>query len=199
MAHRVVILEHKEELLESKEAQERHGQMLEEASGQLMNVMPRVIRRLKHQSRNTAEAPGHLRDMGDAQIVALFALATAPRTSSELARHFHVTNPTMSRIADGLVEKGLVERVPDPEDRRCYYLQITGEGREVGKLALKQGQLALADLLKPLSEHQLADILLAFKHLDSLLPEDAPDRDSHGFERPAGYFQKDMSSRTSNN
>jgi len=39
--------------------------------------------------------------------------------------------PNVSRLVDGLVDRGLVERSPDPSDRRSWLIELTSEGRRV--------------------------------------------------------------------
>jgi DNA-binding MarR family transcriptional regulator len=46
-----------------------------------------------------------------------------------LARHFRVAVPTITKMLDGLVERGLVERSPDPGSRRQILVRLTEEGR----------------------------------------------------------------------
>jgi len=41
------------------------------------------------------------------------------------------TPANMTRIIDRLAKKGLVERVPDPDDRRAYIIVITEAGEEL--------------------------------------------------------------------
>ena len=47
---------------------------------------------------------------------------------AELAHAEQVRPPTMSRIVDALVERGLVSRVADPRDRRSVRIMATDEG-----------------------------------------------------------------------
>ncbi len=58
----------------------------------------------------------------------------------ELADHLDMEAITLCRIVDRLAEAGLVERRPDPQDRRAWKLVLTGKSKPlVKKLA------ALAD------------------------------------------------------
>ena len=49
----------------------------------------------------------------------------------ELSEVLFKDNPTITRIIDLLVEKGYVERVMDPNDRRCFILKLTEVGESV--------------------------------------------------------------------
>lgn len=48
-----------------------------------------------------------------------------------LSRELHLSPPALTAIADGLAEKGLVERQPDPDDRRAVVLALSAQGRSV--------------------------------------------------------------------
>jgi DNA-binding MarR family transcriptional regulator len=52
-------------------------------------------------------------------------------TPTELAARLHAPPTTISRYVAGFVERGLVERAPNPSDRRSYLLEVTDEGRAV--------------------------------------------------------------------
>lgn len=47
----------------------------------------------------------------------------------ELAQHMRIEPPTLVRHLDKLAEQGLVERRPDPDDRRVVRVAITAAGR----------------------------------------------------------------------
>ena len=50
---------------------------------------------------------------------------------SDLAEALHIAPRSATEVADGLQERGLVERTPDPGDRRAVILRPTDEGRRV--------------------------------------------------------------------
>ena len=55
----------------------------------------------------------------------------APVRATDLAEHVHLDLSTISRHLRGLEESGLLERSPDPDDRRASLLSVTDEGRVV--------------------------------------------------------------------
>jgi DNA-binding MarR family transcriptional regulator len=75
----------------------------------------------------------------------------------------------MTRTIDGLVERGLVARQPDPVNRRQISLVITPEGREL--LAHYETVIAdrLRDLLTPLDAEAKRRLLAAIGDLGTLL------------------------------
>ena len=50
---------------------------------------------------------------------------------SELAEALRIAPRSATEVADGLAERGLVERAADPADRRAVLLRPTPEGRRV--------------------------------------------------------------------
>ena len=146
-----------------------HAAALEQTALYMVETLPRMFKTVKQRLRSSD--PG-CRELGDSQMWTLRMLAEGKQVTSDLAHHFNVTTPTMTRIVDGLVNKGLVERRLDPEDRRRIYLEVTAKGTESAKKAHEQFRVTLADYLSPLSSEQLSDIMRGFAHLKSLLPEE---------------------------
>src|SRR5512141_3148950 len=61
---------------------------------------------------------------------ALLALAQAePQSQQSLANMCGVSGTTMTSVAESLERDGLVERIRNPADRRCYALTRTPAGR----------------------------------------------------------------------
>ena len=50
---------------------------------------------------------------------------------TDLAEALHIAPRSATEVADGLQERGLVERTPDPGDRRAVLLRVTDEGRRI--------------------------------------------------------------------
>ncbi len=53
-----------------------------------------------------------------------------PITPKELAARLALTTGTITPLLDNLVSAGLVERVPNPTDRRSVQIRLTATGRE---------------------------------------------------------------------
>lgn len=89
--------------------------------------------------------------MSDAQLAALGVLRVrGRRTISGLAEHERVTAPTMSATVNGLEDLGLVVRVPDEDDRRRVYVEITEQGEKVVAATVLRREEALADMIAEL-------------------------------------------------
>src|SRR6478752_9135458 len=68
-----------------------------------------------------------------ARMEALAAIINSPSLSAQvdIAKRLRIEGPTMTRMLDTLEADGLVERLPDPADRRTKQLRVTSEGERV--------------------------------------------------------------------
>ncbi len=63
----------------------------------------------------------------------LAASAGQPPTQQEVADHAGADRMMTSKVLQTLVDRGLVQREPDPADGRMKRLRLTPEGRELGR------------------------------------------------------------------
>ena len=97
--------------------------------------------------------------IGPAQLSALSVLVfLGEKTVGELATLEQVRAPTMSRIAEGLVERKLVQRNAAPTDRRTVRLLATAEGRKLLLAGRDRRVRALAKKLESLTASELASL-----------------------------------------
>jgi len=73
----------------------------------------------------------------------------------ELADKLDVEPITLSRIIDRLAEAGLVERTPDPADRRAWRLQLTDTAQPLIAKLRKLAEGLVDDAFKGLSDPEL--------------------------------------------
>jgi DNA-binding MarR family transcriptional regulator len=71
-----------------------------------------------------------------------------------LLRETLVTSGTMTNRVDRLTARGLVERLPDPHDRRGVLVRLTVEGKAAVDGAFEALLAAEADLLAELPDEQ---------------------------------------------
>ena len=86
---------------------------------------------------------------------------------NELSRRMMVSGGNITGITDQLVKEGLVERVPQPSDRRAFRIRLTrAGGKAFGEMATEH-EAWIVGLLSGLTrrEHQaLLDLLAKVKH-----------------------------------
>lgn len=95
-----------------------------------------------------------------------------PLNMTELASIEQVRPPTMSRLVQALEGDGLVQRTPDPDDRRVTWIRATGRGRRLLEDGRRRRVGVLADRLSGLSDAEREDIGSAVSALEELF--DAP-------------------------
>ena len=91
-----------------------------------MEDLPFEIAETAHAMRRAFDSRAVSLGVTRAQWKVLFRLTRFPGLRQvELAEMLDVEPITLSRIVDRLEEASLVERVPDPADRRAWRLQVT--------------------------------------------------------------------------
>lgn len=135
-------------------------------------VLPRVNRAIR-QTLNRAEGDARL-TMTQIHCLRAIAATAGPARTTYLARQLQVTAPTMTRTIDALVERGLVERQPDPADRRTVGLVLTDQGRELMDRYQAEINQRLQELIGSLSPPQKERLLAATADLSAVL--DAEER-----------------------
>ena len=103
----------------------------------------------------------------------ILARTEGPAYAAQLARALLVTPPTMTRTLDALVERGLVERQPEPASRRQIALAITPEGLALVDRYETVITAHLHTLIEPLPPDRQERLLLALQDLGALLNDDA--------------------------
>jgi DNA-binding MarR family transcriptional regulator len=81
---------------------------------------------------------------------------------ADISQSTGASMPAMSRAIDGLVRKGLVSRVEDPQDRRRRLVSLTDQGHQVTNAALMGRAVGAVKLASSFSDEELQE-------LDSLL------------------------------
>lgn len=91
---------------------------------------------------------------------------------TRLAELAGITKQSAGEIVDDLVERGYVERVPDPADRRAKLICLTAKGRE----AQATGFALFADLERQWIERYGAERWEAMRQLlEEIVAAEAPD------------------------
>jgi DNA-binding MarR family transcriptional regulator len=100
----------------------------EELEESLAEAFRAVARHLRHQTQRTL-APW---DVTPAQARALGVLTRhGPMRLGALSEHLRIAPRSATDVVDALEEARLVERRPDPDDRRATLVAPTGRGEEV--------------------------------------------------------------------
>jgi DNA-binding MarR family transcriptional regulator len=131
-----------------------------ELAGQLRVAVWRAARRMRHVSDLEISPTLH---------AALGTVEThGPITAGQLAKHEHVRKPTMTRTIRELVDRGLIERLPDPLDGRITWLQTTPAGKTLVHNARRRTDVFLTKRLQRLSPEDRETLQRAAEILEGL-------------------------------
>jgi DNA-binding MarR family transcriptional regulator len=140
----------------------------EECARSVLEAVPLVMREIRAQMRSHRGL-----DLSVPQFRALAFLRRKPEASlSDLASHIGTSLPSMSKLVNGLVGRGLVERDASAADRRRLTLRLTREGAALFQAARADTQAHLARTLGRLSPKEHAVVTRALGILSSLFGQE---------------------------
>ncbi|MGF1519386.1 MAG: MarR family winged helix-turn-helix transcriptional regulator [Nodosilinea sp.] len=137
----------------------------------LMTVVPAVTRFLR------AGIRGHGKPhLSLSQLRVLYFLRRRSQSSlSEVADYLDVTRPTMSAMVERLVQRGLVDRISDPKERRRIIITLTAVGTAEMERVYDATLATVADRLAGLSAAQLQQVQAGLAILGDLFDEGIDD------------------------
>lgn len=113
--------------------------------------------------------------MGQLKVLMFLSVAQAANMG-DLAETMGVALPSVTPLVDRLVERGLVARRRNPDDRRVVVVAITDEGRELAEGFHDTGREQLQGVLDRLSDEELGLVEEAMKLVLRGVQEVAADR-----------------------
>ena len=131
-----------------------------ELAGRLRLAITRLARHL----RQTADS-----DLSPTQASVLATVSKAgPLALGELAELERVASPTITKVIALLHEKGLVDKLTDPDDRRFVRVSLTAEGEALLERTRARKTAWLARQLQDLSPEDLERLTAATDVLEHL-------------------------------
>ncbi|MGA8372203.1 MAG: MarR family transcriptional regulator [Acidimicrobiales bacterium] len=112
------------------------------------------------------------------QVDALEAVSASEIRMHELAEHLHIDPSTATRTTAPLVDLGLLEREPDPTDRRYVVLRCTPSGRTAATRIAEGRRRLMREVLAPMAPERrlvFADLLEEYLHLVDRYQPSGPD------------------------
>jgi DNA-binding MarR family transcriptional regulator len=133
-----------------------------------LEVLSRVMRLARHLdlARRAAFA-GHGLEVWEFDVLAALRRAGTPYALSpgQLLTQTLVSSGTMTNRIDRLAGRQLVERRPDPADRRGVLVQLTADGRSRVDEAMADLLNREREILTPLTERQRATLAALLRSL----------------------------------
>jgi DNA-binding MarR family transcriptional regulator len=144
------------------------SKITEETAHQVLEVVPAVMRTIRAEFRGERST-----NLSVPQFRALAYIKNNNGASlSSLARHIGLTLPSMSKLIDDLVSRGLVARNEHQEDRRKICLQLTPTGKKELEAAYDHTQAFLVKKLSGLAKEDLNTVLCSMQILSELFVSD---------------------------
>jgi DNA-binding MarR family transcriptional regulator len=126
------------------------------------------VSRLARRMRAERAAQGLQPELSDSQLAALAALEKRTMTPGELAGNEKVQPPSITRVIAALEERGLIQRMPHPSDRRQVVLTVTDQGRDVVRQVRQLREAWLARRLRDLTPAERSVLREAVPILEKL-------------------------------
>jgi len=136
---------------------------LSERAAHLRTAIVRTARRLRQEA--AAETSG----LTPTSVAALATIERhGPLTPSEIAEIERVKRPTITRTLGCLEREGLIDRAPDPDDRRSALVSVNGAGRERLRRLRKRKNAYLARRMRDLSDEEVETLERAAEILERM-------------------------------
>ncbi|BAW97873.1 transcriptional regulator, MarR family (plasmid) [[Synechococcus] sp. NIES-970] len=130
----------------------------------LMTVIPVVTRFLRAELRAHGQPHFSL-----SQLRVLYFLNRQPQASlSEVADYLDVTRPTMSAMVERLVQRNLVQRQQDPQERRRIILSLTSHGSAELERVYGATLTSVTQRLEALSADQATQVMQGLAILEDV-------------------------------
>jgi DNA-binding MarR family transcriptional regulator len=136
---------------------------LTERAAQLRTAIVRTSRRLRQEA--AAETSG----LTPTSVAALATIERhGPMTPSEIAAIERVKRPTITRTLGCLEREALIDRSPDPTDKRSALVSVNGAGRERLRRLRKRKNAYLARRMRDLSDEEVETLERAAEILERM-------------------------------
>lgn len=135
-----------------------------ETARALLAILPLIHRLIVADLRQEADPETSM-----PQFRVLAYLAEEALTLSEIARRRHVSLQAAGILVQGLVERGWISRMPDPDDRRQANLHLTELGRAQYERVNERMLAHLSPLMEKLSSEESVAVGTALPALRRVL------------------------------
>lgn len=133
---------------------------IQEYAEELGELIPTIARAIPGEA-----SPEVVRQAFDVDVSTpeLFVLSYLPPqrepNMSEIGRALSIDSSTLTRLVDKLVDKSLVERRSDPQDRRVVRVRLTERGKEIIRRVEKEKKRRIVSILRRLSNEEAENLL----------------------------------------
>ena len=146
------------------------GRLANQAWEALFTAQSRLLRQFQAQDA-FAEV-----SMSEYDVLYTLSKQDAPVRMSELGCSVLLSQPGLSRLVERLVRRGLVERCPDPADRRSVRVRLSDGGRAAQKQVGRRHARQVAEAMSVLDTDELRQLRTLATRLASEQSVPVPDR-----------------------
>ena len=108
------------------------------------------------------------------RVLRTVARSGAPPRMGEVAAQLHIAPRSLTDLVDPLEEAGLLQRLPDPDNRRSLLLRVTPRGADVlGELRRRSHRTAVG-AFAVLAADERATLLSLLRRVEEALPAPPP-------------------------
>lgn len=145
-----------------------NDRLIQETIERFWDTIPPVWGKVRSNVRETATSEFQITLV---QFHLLRHIYKGAHSASEVAERQQISRPAITQAVDLLVEKGLVNRSQNLEDRRYVRLELTPAGTELVREIYARNRLWMADQFADLQPEDLETLIAAMDILKkSILP-----------------------------
>ena len=142
---------------------------VQDCAREVLDVVPAVLRPLRRQMRS------HRAGLSIPQFRSLAFVDRYDGASlSMVAEHLDLSLPTVSRMINGLVQRGYLQRKSSEDDRRHVSLSLRAKGQEIMREARQATQQYLSERFENLTDEQRQALVAAMQALREVFQQDMP-------------------------
>jgi len=138
------------------------AQQLDEVADLIFSLHPLYFRKFFYGAEISATEVARYKILGIAEIA-------GPLPISEIGKRLFISRPYMTRLLEGMIAEGLIERNTDEKDRRIINIIITDAGRTYLSQARKSHKVRMRAILSTLEKEDLIQLAELLPRLNRIL------------------------------
>jgi DNA-binding MarR family transcriptional regulator len=132
----------------------------------LQTLVQRMMSIMRH-VRHTGPPPVPLLSPPQAHLLFIIGHRKEGISVKELAEISSVTSGAITQFIDALVERGLVEREGDPNDRRIVLLKLTEQARRQMEQVRKEHFVSMSKVFEALTDEDIEQLTALLIKIDA--------------------------------
>ncbi|MCE5298686.1 MAG: MarR family transcriptional regulator [Methanoregulaceae archaeon] len=137
-------------------------QQLDKVTELILSLHPLYFRKFFYGAEVSATEVARYKILGIAEIA-------GPLPISEIGKRLFISRPYMTRLLEGMIAEGLIERNTDDKDRRIINILITDAGRTYLRQAREHHKVRMRTILSTLEEEDLIQLAELLPRLNRIL------------------------------